>query len=250
MNHHIQIMTTLAERGGISLVPMLFSKSAYSKSSLREIPQQVSNKPWVSSHPNSNPRFCLSDNHPKLKLIFTTPSPVTPGGPSRNFFSLFCFSFFILGSSQKSKHIKHTIWNTIVMLSILDGCPSPNCHCLNQGLSWLSQIIRAPCWWKPFNHFFFLGPQTIYSQDSQCRFKDLDSAHKFGCWMELDPKSMCLPCPGSANEARRAKRNPAAPNFQGDISVCRRGRDLWWKPTMTGMQLLCFQLKWNTLKTV
>lgn len=109
MNHHIQIMTTLAERGGISLVPMLFSKSAYSKSSLREIPQQVSNKPWVSSHPNSNPRFCLSDNHPKLKLIFTTPSPVTPGGPSRNFFSLFCFSFFILGSSQKTQahHLKY-----------------------------------------------------------------------------------------------------------------------------------------------
>lgn len=45
--------------------------------------------------------------------------------------------------------------------------------------------------------------------------------------IELDPKRMCLPCPGSANEAQRAKRNPAALKFQGDISVCRRGRDLW-----------------------
>lgn len=45
--------------------------------------------------------------------------------------------------------------------------------------------------------------------------------------IELDPKRICLPCPGSANEAQRSKRNPAAPNFQSDISVCRRGRDLW-----------------------
>lgn len=212
MNHHIHIMTTLAERGGISLVSMLFSKSAYSKSSLWEIPQQVSNKPWVSSHPNSYPRFCLSDNHPKLKLIFSTPSPVTPGGPSRNFFSyFFCFSFFILGSSQKPKHIKHTIWNTIVMLSILDGCPSPNCHC---------PIRVSPGFHKSYAHLadenpsiIFLGPQTIYSQGWQCRFKDWDLVHKFGHWIELDSMCLCLSCQGLANEARRVKRNPAAPNY-------------------------------------
>ncbi len=112
MDHHIQIMTTLAERGGISLVPMLLSKSAYTKSSLWEIPQQVSNKPWLSSHPNSNPRFGLSDNHLKLKLIFSTPSPVTPGGPSRNFFSLFLFFIFhpwqpTKTQAHKAHHLKY-----------------------------------------------------------------------------------------------------------------------------------------------
>ncbi|KAK2870104.1 hypothetical protein Q8A67_024496 [Cirrhinus molitorella] len=40
--------------------------------------------------------------------------------------------------------------------------------------------------------------------------------------IELDPKRICLPCPSSANEAWKAQRNPAAPNFQGDISVRRK----------------------------
>ncbi len=106
---------------------------------------------------------------------------------------------------------------------------------------------RAPCWWKPFNHIFF--PWTTDNLFSRLAMQIQRLGLRLDAEIELDPKRICLPCSGSANEAQRAKRNPAAPNFQGDISVCRRGRDLWWRPTMMGLQLLCFQLKWNILKT-
>lgn len=156
-------MIILADIGSIS---MLFSKSAYSKSSLWVIPQQVSNRPWLSSHPNSNLRFGLSDNHPNLKLIFSTSSPVTPGEPSRNFFSLFLF--FIFHPWQLTKTQAHNLkyhcdviypgWLPISQPSL------PQSGALLAFTNHTRTLLM-----KTLQSYFFLRPQTIYSQGWQCK---------------------------------------------------------------------------------
>ncbi len=153
---------------------MLLSKSAYTKSSLWEIPQQVFNKPWLSSHPNSNPRFGLSNNHLKLKLIFSTPSPVTQGGQTRNFISHFLFFIFLPWQPTKTQAHKthHLKYHRDVIYPGWLPISQPPLPQSGSRLAFTNHVHLADE--NPSITFFFLGPQTIYSQGWQCRFKDWD----------------------------------------------------------------------------